>query len=200
MCTFKIAVMNQYIDHVLLDRQVIAARVAELAGQITTDLSPVVDDLDPSAKLPDRPQLHVFAILDGSMIFLGDLVRQLPFLMRIHFLSITSYPGKSTISQGPVLNTPLPDDLNGTHVLIIEDIIDSGSTLRFLNEQIREQKPASLNTCVLLRKPTNAPEDFQAEYVGFDIPDKFIVGYGLDYGYYFRNLPDIVALKPEAFE
>ncbi len=116
--------------------------------------------------------------------------------MEIGMLAVSSYPGRSIRSQGSSILSEQIGNLRGRHVLLIDDIIDSGGTLRLVRDMLSEAAPASLKTCVLLRKPTEAARQIHIDYLGFEIPDEFVVGYGLDYNNHYRNLPDIVALKP----
>ncbi len=176
------------IEKVLIPRQRIAHRLKELSAQIARDL----DDL------PDEAEIVLVPILTGSIIFLADLIRQLPQKIRIEVVTVVGYPGKSTASQGPQIIGALPDDLKDKHVLIVDDILDSGSTLRLIREELASRQPKSLRACVLLRKQRQSALDTPCEYVGFDIPDVFVVGYGLDYNSYYRNLPDIGTLRKEA--
>jgi hypoxanthine phosphoribosyltransferase len=125
-------------------------------------------------------------------------MRCLPQKIRIGVIAASSYPGKSTSSKGVAIAGELPADLEGKHVLVVDDVLDSGNTIRMVREEIASRRPRSLRTCVLLRKQTAAATATPCEYVGFDIPDEFVVGYGLDYDDYYRNLPDIGTLKKEA--
>ena len=131
------------------------------------------------------------------MIFCADLIRQMPMAMRIGLCTVSSYPGRSLASQGPQLLTQQLGDLRGRHVLLIDDVLDSGNTLRLVWPLLRSMGAASLRTCVLLRKNRPAAHDVKVDYVGFEIPDVFVVGYGLDFNNYYRNLPDVVTLNPE---
>lgn len=148
--------------------------------------------------LNDDGEIVLVPILTGSIIFVADLMRCLPNKIRIGVVTATSYPGKSTTSQGAALASELPDDLEGKHVLVVDDILDSGNTIRLVREEIARRNPLSVRVCVLLRKQRPVAMDTPCEYVGFDIPDEFVVGYGLDYDDYYRNLPDIGTLKREA--
>ena len=142
-------------------------------------------------------------ILTGSIIFLADLIRRLPLPMQIRVMSVTSYPGTATSSKGASIEaalTKLPEDLSSNHVLIVDDILDSGNTLRLVKQTIEQRNPISLRTCVLLRKKIPSAMSFDVDYVAFDIPDEFVVGYGLDFNDYYRNLPDIVTLKQHVYE
>lgn len=183
--------MQQDIDRILIDRQSIAERVEKVAGQIIHDL--------PGKDL----EITLVPILTGSIIFVADLIRHLPFYLQIKLISVSSYPGTATTSQGtsirPELST-LPADLSGAHVLIIDDILDSGNTLRLVTDQIAARNPASVSSCVLLRKQRPEAMAFPVDYVCFDIPDEFVVGYGLDFNDRYRNLPDIVTLRREVVD
>lgn len=191
--------MLEDVDRVLIDRDAIAQRVAQLAEQIAADLRREVGEEHGGDG--GAAAVTLVPILTGSIIFLADLIRRLPLRMRIHVMSVTSYPGTATASRGARVEaalTRVPDSLVGQHVLLIDDILDSGGTLDLATRLLRERNPASLRTCVLLRKQHDAAMAFDIDYVAFDIPDEFVVGYGLDYDDLYRNLPDIVTLKPEA--
>lgn len=180
--------MERDIDRILIDRNAIAGRIAELAQEIRRDLDGLEGD----------GEIVIVPILTGSIIFVADLMRCLPHKIRIGVVTATSYPGTATISQGATLAGELPDNLEGKHVLVVDDILDSGNTIRMVREQITRRNPRSVRVCVLLRKEREAAMNTPCEYVGFDIPDEFVVGYGLDYDDYYRNLPDIGTLKEEA--
>ena len=175
------------IERVLLSQEQIAQRVRELARQITAD------HLSRSVA---TSEITIVPILTGAMIFCGDLIRQIPIAMKIGLIAVSSYPGKSLHTQGTqILSQPM-HDLRGRHVLLVDDILDSGGTLKRVVPLLQEGGAASIKTCVLLRKDRPAAKEMPVDYVGFDVPDEFVVGYGLDYNDYYRNLPDIVTLKP----
>jgi len=176
------------IDRVLITRGAISARIAELGREIQRDL----------AGLGADAEVVLVPILTGSIIFIADLMRQLPNKIRISVVTASSYPGASTASKGAQLVGSLPQDLENKHVLIVDDILDSGSTIRLIREEVLRRNPRSVRTCVLLRKALPAARATPCEYVGFDIPDEFVVGYGLDYDNYYRNLPEVCTLKKEA--
>jgi hypoxanthine phosphoribosyltransferase len=176
------------IEKILISREQIAARIKELGAAIRRDL----EDLSRDGEIVLVP------ILTGSIIFVADLMRELPNKIRIGVVTITSYPGKATQSKGAQIAGALPGDIEGKHVLIVDDILDSGSTIRLVRDAIAERRPRSVRACVLLRKTIPPALSTPCEYVGFDIPDEFVVGYGLDYNNYYRNLPDIGTLKKEA--
>ncbi len=187
------------LDRVLIDQARIAARVGELGRQIAADLQA---DLGPGTR--ERVGEFVLVpILTGSIVFVADLIRQIPLMMNLRVVAISSYPGTSMVSKGAKISGELPGDLGGRHVLIVDDILDTGRTLSLVRRLIAEQKPASLRVCVLLRKtgisrPSDDAEVWEPEYVGFDIPDEFVVGYGLDFDGYYRNYPQVATLSPSA--
>ncbi len=183
---------NMDAPRVLISRDRIAQRVAELGRQITLDLAPAL------AHEPEQ-RLVLMPVLTGALIFVADLVRHIPHQMNIRPVTISSYPGAATSSQGATIQSALPTDLRGAHVLIVDDILDSGRTLGLLRRMVQAQNPASLRIAVLLdkHKPGGREEDVVVEYAGFPIEDEFVVGYGLDYDGYYRNLPDIAVQPPQ---
>lgn len=169
------------ISRVLIDEENIAKRVAELGKQIEKDYegkSPVV-----------------VSILKGSIIFYGDLVRKINLPMRFDTMSVSSY-GAGTVSSGNVkIKKDLSKDITGEDILLIEDIIDSGNTMKALTALLEHRGAKSIKVCSFLDKPSRRTTDFQADYVGYQIPDEFVVGYGLDYDEKYRNLPYIGILE-----
>src|SRR5215210_8904907 len=164
---------------VLLSAAQIQARVVELAHQIRTDH-------------PD--DLHVIAVLKGAFIFLSDLARHIPGHVSLDFMAVSSY-AKGTTSSGEVrLQKDLDSALDGRHVVIVEDIVDTGLTLMYLQDILRSRGPKSLRTACLLSKPSRRKVEVKVEYIGFTIEDKFVVGYGLDHAEKYRNLPYIAVL------
>jgi len=187
--------MQHDLERVLIARDEIARRVADVGRQIADDLHGL------TATAHD--QVTLVPVLTGSIIFVADLIRHLPLPMQISVLSASSYPGTATTSRGvdPTdLFTTLPDTLAGQHVLVVDDILDSGNTLRAVTDLLAQRQPASLKTCVLLRKRRERVTAIDADYACFEIPDEFVVGYGLDYNGYYRNLPEIAVLTPEAID
>lgn len=174
------------IDRVLFDRQAIEARVRELGREIAA-----IYDHGPG----DECGLTLVPILSGSVIFLADLIRELPIKMKIAVVHVSTYPGTATQPQSPRVLVELAGDVAGRDVLIVDDILDSGRTLRRVQAMVQERGARSVRSAVLLRKPGKAPPDVRADFVGFDIEDLFVVGYGLDYDNHYRNYPHIGVLR-----
>jgi hypoxanthine phosphoribosyltransferase len=161
----------------LIPSERLQARIGELAADIAADYSDT------------RPVL--ICVLKGAVLFIADLVRRLPFDLEIEFMAVSSY-GKSTESSGVVrILKDLETDIEGRHVLIIEDVIDSGLTLEYLVRSLKARNPASLEIVTLLSKPSRRTAELVCRYTGFEIPDEFVVGYGLDHAEKYRNLPYI---------
>lgn len=179
--------MQSDVERILITQAQIARRVGELAGQIVRDHTPPA--------IPGDGQITIIPVLTGAMIFAADLIRHLPMRMKIGLLTVSSYPGQSTQSRGSSLVAQQVGDVTGRHLLLVDDILDSGGTIRLVRQGLEQLNPASLKVCVLLRKPTPGAAATPVDYVGFEIPDEFVVGYGLDYGDHYRNLPDIVTLR-----
>ncbi len=175
------------IEQVLLDEEVIAARVRELAAQISADYAGAED-------------LVLIGVLKGAFIFLADLARRLTVPHRVDFIALSSY-NRDAVSTGAVrLIMDTRASITGRHVLIIEDIVDTGYTLDYLLRTLRARQLASLRACVLLSKPERRRVEVLIDYLGFEIPDVWVVGYGLDYADRFRTLPYIGMLKRETYE
>lgn len=179
--------MEQDFARILIPRDRIQQRVGQLAEAITKSYG------------DDTREVVIVAILSGSIIFLADLIRHLPFKMKLGLMTVSRYRGATTIGGETLLHTHVEHELEGRHVLLIDDILDSGGTLRAVSAELRRANPASLKVCVLLRKPAKAPKDVVPDFVGFDIEDVFVVGYGLDYSSQYRNWPDIGVLRPELY-
>lgn len=173
------------IGRILLHRDDIETRVHELASEIAEVYN------------GDAAGLTLVPILSGSIIFLADLIRALPLKMKLALVQISTYPGATTRPSDPRTVLELSGDVHDRHVLLIDDILDTGRTLRRVQAMILEKKPRSLRTAVLLRKPDKAPDDVPVEFIGFDIEDLFVVGYGLDYDDHYRNYPHVGVLHPE---
>jgi len=176
--------MEQQIERVLIRQEQIARRVRELAGQI----SRVYQRHDPSA------ELVVVPILNGVIFFLADLVRHLPFQMRLAVMTVNNYRG-TTQPVGVQILQDLAEDIRGKDVLVLDDILDTGQTLAAVVRQLSARQPRSLRTCVLLRKRICGGRQIDADFVGFDIDDVFVIGYGLDYQNLYRHYPHLAVLK-----
>ncbi len=178
--------MLKDVERILITSEEIGARVRELGQQITNDYA--------------GQDILMIGVLRGAVVFMSDLARAIKRPIDIDFMAISSY-GLSTNSSGVVrILKDLDEVVQGRHLLIIEDIIDSGLTLNYLVENLKSRKPASVRICTLLSKPDRRKVDVQVDYNGFIIPDYFVVGYGLDYAGKYRNLPFIGVLKPEIYE
>ena len=168
----------------LVTSEEIQEKVRELAERITGDYR--------------GENLLLVGILRGAVVFLSDLMRHLELSCEIDFMDVSSY-GTGTSSSGVVrILKDLEEDITGRHVLIVEDIIDTGLTLSYLRRILLARKPASLEICTLLSKPSRRQADIDVKYLGFEVPDEFVVGYGIDYAGRYRNLRDIRALKSDA--
>ncbi len=177
--------MEGDVGEVLITSEDIEEKTAELARQITADYQ--------------GKDLLLVCILKGGLTFLADLMRQIQLPLEIDFMAVSSY-GNATESTGVVrILMDLETNIQGRNVLIVEDIIDTGRTLNYIAQNLRTRNPASLKICTLLNKPARRILDIPLDYVGFEIPDKFVVGYGLDYGEIYRNLPFVGVLKPELY-
>ncbi len=167
----------------MLTEDQIRSRVRELAAQISADFA-------------GEPQLHFVSVLKGAFMFLGDLIRAMDRPVSIDFMAVSSY-GKGTSSSGEVrLLKDLDSGLEGRNVIIVEDIVDTGLTLAYLQEILHARSPKSLKTACLLSKPSRRVVDVKVDYTGFTIEDRFVVGYGLDYAEQYRNLPYLAVLDP----
>ena len=178
--------MHDDIEEILISEPVLQARIAALAGAIQEDYA--------------GRQVLLVGILRGAMMFMADLARHLDMPLEMDFMAISSY-GSATESSGVVrILKDLDTSIEGRHLLIVEDIIDSGLTLRYLTENLARRNPASIAVCALLDKVKAHGDDIiQPQYTGFNIPSRFVVGYGLDYAQKYRNLPYIGVLKPSVY-
>jgi hypoxanthine phosphoribosyltransferase len=165
----------------LISSEAIAARVRELGGQITTDYRPLVE----------RTDVVLLGVLKGSVIFLADLMRSIALPIYVDFIGISSY-GDATVSSGVVqITQDVTRPIEGKHVIVVEDIVDTGHTVHYLLDNLRTRRPASIKLAALLHKPERQERAVAIDYLGFTIPNKFVVGYGLDVAQQWRNLPFI---------
>ena len=176
--------MRRDIERILISEEEIQKKVAEMGKKISEDFR-------------DKDPLFV-GVLKGCFIFMADLMRYVDIHCSMDFMAVSSYSGTS--STGAVkINKDLSEDIEGRHVIIVEDILDSGVTLSYLKQYLMVRKPASISIATLMDKPARRKADVYADYSCFEIPDAFVVGYGLDYNERYRNLPYIGVLKPEIY-
>jgi hypoxanthine phosphoribosyltransferase len=177
--------LHDDISHIIFTEDELQAKVAELGAQISADYG-------------DEPVLLI-AVLRGAAIFVADLARHISSPVELDFMAVSSY-GSSTKSSGVVrILKDLDETIEGRHVLVCEDILDTGLTLKYLLKNLASRKPRSLEVVALLSKEGKQRVPISCKYVGFDVPDEFVVGYGLDYAERYRNLPYVGVLKPEIY-
>jgi len=175
--------LDAAIGEILIDEETLAARVAELGAEVSADY--------------EGRDLLLIGVLKGAVFFMADLMRHLTVACEVDFMAISSY-GDATDSSGIVrILKDLDISIEGRDVLVVEDIIDSGLTLSYLIRNLESREPASLEVCALLTKPSRREIDVRVRYVGFEIPNKFVIGYGLDFGERYRNLPYVGVLRPD---
>ena len=178
--------LEQDIERIFFSAEEIDKRLEEMAGEINRDYA--------------GKELMLISVLRGSFVFMADLTRKITLPCTVDFLAVSSY-GKGTTSSGQVqITKDLSDDIEGKDILVVEDILDSGNTLSYLMKLLRARHPASIRLCTLLDKPERRVVPVKVDYVGFTIPDEFVVGYGLDYAEKYRNLPYIGILKPSVYQ
>jgi hypoxanthine phosphoribosyltransferase len=177
--------MHADVEEILLSGEEVQARVAELGAQLATDY--------------EGREPVLVSVLKGSIIFLADLVRAMPIPLSIDLMEVSSY-GASTESSGQVrILKDLSTSIEGREVIVVEDIIDTGLTLNYLLRYLHDKGPASIRICCLLDKPARRLAPIEIDYRGFTIADRFVIGYGLDYGDRYRNLPYIGVLRPSVY-
>lgn len=177
--------MTGDIESILLTEEQIEERISEMGADITK-------------KYKDKNPIFV-GVLKGCFVFMADLMRNVDIQCTMDFMAISSYGDGTTTTGAVKINKDLNQDIEGRHVIIVEDILDSGMTLSYLERYLSGRKPASITIVTLLDKPARRNADIKADYIGFEIPDAFVVGYGLDYAEKYRNLPYIGILKPEVY-
>lgn len=175
--------MQDDLERVLFDEATILRRLDEIAAQISTDYR--------------ERELTVIAVLNGSLVFMADLMRRIPLPLRLDCLSVASYHGRAETSGEVIFKQVALPDVVDRHILILDDILDSGHTLAAIREKLETVKPRSIRVCVLLQKKKARARSVDADYIGFEIEDEFVVGYGLDFMERYRNLPCIGVLRKE---
>jgi len=177
--------MHRDVEAILLEDDAIQARILELGAELAADYA---------GKHP-----VMIAVLKGSFVFMADLVRAMDLPLQIEFLGVSSYGNKSETTGAVRITRDLECDIEGRHVIVVEDILDSGLTLNYLMGYLQNRQPQSMEICALLDKPERRRVPVTPRYKGFTIPDAFVVGYGLDFAEGYRNLPYIGILKPEVY-
>ncbi len=177
--------MTNDIMQVLLSKETIEERVAELGREITE-------------KFEGTEPLFI-GVLKGSFVFMADLMRHVNLKCSVDFMAVSSYGSGTTTSGAVKINKDLNEDITDRHIIIVEDILDSGVTLTYLCGYLQNRKPASITLVTLLDKPARRKAPIKADFVGFEVPDEFVVGYGLDFDEKYRNLPFVGILKPEIY-
>ena len=175
--------MQEDLERVLFDEPTILSRLDELAAQISADYR--------------ERELTVIAVLNGSLIFMADLLRRIPLPLKLDCLSVASYHGGTKSTGEVVFKQVMLPDVEGRHILILDDILDSGLTLNAIRRKLDEANPLSIKVCVLLEKQIERTAPVDADYIGFEIGNEFVVGYGLDYMERYRNLPCIGVLRKD---
>ena len=178
--------LNKDVLKVMISEKELEERVAQLGEEISNDYR--------------GKNLLIVSVLKGSIVFMADLMRHISIKCSIDFMATSSYGSGTTTSGVVKMVKDLDIDLHDYDLLIIEDILDSGMTLSYLMEMLEARQPRSINVCALLDKPERRQVDVPAKYIGFTVPDEFVVGYGLDFDQLYRNLPYIGVLKPEVYE
>ena len=179
---------EDYIERVLFTEEEISTRVAELGAKISEDYKDI-----------DSPLLTV-GILNGAVVFFADLVRKITIPVQFDTLIASSYDTNSQTTGKVNILKNLENNVRGRHILLIEDIIDSGTTMNYLNGYFNDKKAASVKICALLDKVSRRKVDVKVDYIGFEIPDEFIVGYGLDFAQHYRNLPYLGILRHSVYD
>lgn len=177
--------MEKDILKVLISEEELKAKVTELGKRITADYS---------GKSP-----IFIGVLKGCFVFMADLMRHVDLYCDVEFMAVSSYGGGTKTTGAVKINKDLGHDIEGRDVILIEDILDSGVTLSYLRSYLKRRNPASIKIVTLMDKPARRMADITADYYGFNVPDEFVVGYGLDYAERYRNLPYIGILKPEVY-
>ena len=173
------------IQEVLFSEEELDERVRDIAAEIEKDY--------------EGKEVMLISVLRGSFVFMADLCRRIDLPCTVDFMAVSSY-GKGTSSSGQVqITKDLSSDISGKHIIVVEDILDSGNTLSYLLKLLEQRNPASIRLCTLLDKPERRVKPVEVHYSGFSIPDAFVVGYGLDYAEKYRNMPYIGILKPEVY-
>ena len=177
--------MKNDINQILLSQDVIEKRVKELGHEID--------------QYYQDQEIIIITLLDGAIVFTADLIRNLAIPLRLDCLRVSSYGNSTDPETAPRILSSLKSDVTGKHVLLVDDILDTGNTLQSVFDEVSFKKPASVKSCVFLDKPERRENGYKADWSGFSIPDEFVVGYGLDYAGRYRQLPYVASLKPSVY-
>ncbi len=177
--------MKNDINQILLSQDVIEKRVKELGHEID--------------QYYQDQEIIIITLLDGAIVFTADLIRNLAIPLRLDCLRVSSYGNSTDPETAPRILSSLKSDVTGKHVLLVDDILDTGNTLQSVFDEVSSKKPASVKSCVFLDKPERRENGYKADWSGFSIPDEFVVGYGLDYAGRYRQLPFVASLKPSVY-
>lgn len=178
--------MHQDVSKVLITKEEIDKRIDELAARITADYK--------------GKNVLMVCVLRGAVLFFADIVRKINLDVRLDFMAVSSYGGNNMSTSGEVrIVKDLAQPIEGLDVIIVEDIVDSGHTLKYLKNMLKARNPASIKICALLDKPDRREVEIKADYLGFTVPNEFVVGYGLDYAEKYRNLEEVCVLKPSVY-
>lgn len=178
--------MKNDIKQILLSEEDIRKRIAELGLEIDRHY--------------EGKEILIVTLLDGAIVFTADLIRNLSIPLRLDCMRVSSYGDSTDPETAPRILSSLKSDVSDRHVLLVDDILDTGNTMKRVHEEVLAKKPASVHSCVFLDKPDRRENDFRSDWTGFSIPDEFVVGYGLDYAGRFRQLPYVGTLKPSVYE
>ena len=178
--------MKNDLKEILLDEAVIRSRIQELGKEI--------DDFF------EEKEILLITLLDGAIVFTADLIRNLSIPLRLDCLRVSSYGDSTDPETAPRILSSLKSDVRDREILLVDDILDTGNTMQKVHDEVMARQPASVHSCVFLDKPDRRENDFKADWVGFSIPDEFVVGYGLDYAGRYRQLPYVGTLKPVIYK
>ena len=178
--------MKNDLQEILLDEAVISQRIRELGKEIDSAFQ--------------GKEILLITLLDGAIVFTADLIRNLSIPLRLDCLRVSSYGDSTDPETAPRILSSLKSDVKDRHILLVDDILDTGNTMQKVHDEVISRNPTSVHSCVFLDKPDRRENDFKADWVGFSIPDEFVVGYGLDYAGRYRQLPYVGTLKPAIYE
>ena len=178
--------MKNDLQQILLSKEKISQRIAELGLEIDRHYK--------------GKEILLVTLLDGAIVFTADLIRNLSIPLRLDCMRVSSYGNSTDPETAPRILSSLKSEVSGKHVLLVDDILDTGNTMKRVHDEVLSKNPASVHSCVFLDKPDRRENDFRSDWTGFSIPDEFVVGYGLDYAGKYRQLPYVGTLKPSVYE